>query len=96
MSVLATGAFWAATAERAVKTAAQSGIALLTTNLTGILEVDWQAAGSVIGLATLISILTSVASAGAGNPGPSLGPEEIKPTPAVVIDNTIDPGPADL
>jgi hypothetical protein len=82
VSVLATGKFWAATAERAVKTAAQAGIALLTTNVTGILDVDWAQAGSVIGLATAVSVLTSIASAGAGNSGPSLASEELVPPPA--------------
>ena len=75
MSILATGAFWAALAERACKTAAQAAVALLTTNVTGILEVDWAQAGSVVGLATVVSVLTSIASAGAGNPGPSLASE---------------------
>lgn len=85
MSVLATGAFWAATAERAVKTAAQSGIAILTTNATGILDVDWQQGLSVVGLATAVSVLTSVASAGAGNAGPSLSAEVLTP-PATPVD----------
>lgn len=77
MSVLATAAFWGATVERAVKTAAQTGVAILTTNVTGILDVDWSQGLSVVGLATAVSVLTSVASAGVGNEGPSLGGEEL-------------------
>lgn len=79
MSVLATSAFWAATAERAVKTAAGSAITVLTTNVTGILEVDWTQAASVVGLTTLLSVFGSIASAGTGNSGPSLTTEELAP-----------------
>lgn len=83
MSVLATKEFWAATVERAVKTAAQAAATLLTTNVTGVLEVDWAQAGSVIGLAALYSLVTSIASAGVGNDGPSLATEKLDPAPAV-------------
>lgn len=70
---LASGPFWLGTAERAVKTAAQSGIAVLTTNVTGILDVDWAEGLSVVGLATLVSVLTSILSGGVSPAGsPSL------------------------
>ena len=61
MSVYATKAFWAGTFERAVKTLAQSLIAVIGTGTLGILEVDWLTALSVAGLATVLSVLTSVA-----------------------------------
>ena len=64
--------FAKASAERAVKTFAQSAVALLTANATGLLEVDWVQIGSVSGLAAVVSILTSVASAPFGGDGPSL------------------------
>lgn len=52
--------------ERAVKTAAQSAVALLTAGATGVLDVDWGQTGSVAGLAAVVSILTSLASGGFG------------------------------
>lgn len=45
---------------RAVKTFAQSAVALITAQATGLLDVDWQALASVSGLAALVSILTSL------------------------------------
>ena len=70
-----TKAFWQASAERAVKTFAQTAAALLVASGTGLLDSDWQTTGSVAGMAALLSVLTSVASAGVGTSGPSLGPE---------------------
>ena len=74
-----TLAFWKATAERALKTAAQ---APLTAWLVGDValsawSVDWKdAAGLALGGA-LVSVLTSVASAPVNGPGPSLGAERL-------------------
>lgn len=64
--------FAKATAERAVKTTAQAAVALITANATGLLDVDWPQLASVSGLAGLVSILTSIASAPFGGDGPSL------------------------
>ncbi|MFC0673565.1 holin [Brachybacterium hainanense] len=72
MSILTNPAFYLATAERAVKTTAQSAVAILTTDITGILEVDAVQALSVIGLATLVSVATSFASIPISGSGPSL------------------------
>lgn len=62
--------------ERALKTAAQSLIATLALG-TGLLGVDWVASLSVAGLATVLSVLSSIASAGVGQVGTAslLGPE---------------------
>jgi hypothetical protein len=79
MSVFASGRFWLATGERAVKTAAQSAIAFLGAEVTGILDVDFGQAASVVGLATVLSVLSSIASAGVGNSGPSVASEELAP-----------------
>lgn len=59
--------FWADAAERALKTAAQTAIALLTANGVNMINYDWPGFASTVGLATLVSVLTSIASAGSGN-----------------------------
>ena len=67
-----TKPFVIATLERAVKTLAQTAAAILTGNVTGLLDVDWVQLASVSGLAALVSVLTSVASGAATGDGPSL------------------------
>ena len=63
--------FWKAAAERAIKTAAQAAIATIGT--TALLEqVDWLIVASTVATATILSVLTSVASA-AGDGNPSAG-----------------------
>lgn len=62
-----TKTFWKDTAERAVKTFAQSMAAVLTAGVTGVLDVDWINALSVSLLATLVSVLTSVGSGYVGD-----------------------------
>lgn len=70
-----TKLFWKATAERAIKTFAQAAVAFLASDIAGILEIDWEKAASVSGLAALLSVLTSIASVPAGdNNSPSLLP----------------------
>lgn len=46
---------------RAVKTAAQTAVALIGTNAVGVTDIDWLAIGSAALLAAIISVLTSVA-----------------------------------
>lgn len=70
--------FWTAAAERSIKTFAQALAALLIADGTGLLESDWAARLSAAGMAALISVLTSVASNGTGDPGPSLVGEKIQ------------------
>ena len=57
-----TAAFWKGAGERAIKTTAQSAIAVLTADVTGLLDVNWVVTASVAGLAGLVSVLTSIAS----------------------------------
>jgi Putative lactococcus lactis phage r1t holin len=73
-----TKAFWTATLERSIKTFAQSWAAVLVANGTGILDTAWEAGLSVAGMAALLSVLTSVGSAGVGPAGPSLASESIE------------------
>ena len=71
-----TTQFWKATAERAVRTAAQTFAATIIVGATGVLDADWTTAGSVTALTTLLSVLTSVAAgAASGTDGPSFGQE---------------------
>lgn len=58
-----TREFWAATAERALKTVAQSVVAVLGVGAVGVLSVDWVQTLSVAAAAGLASILTSIADA---------------------------------
>ena len=60
--------FWIDTLDRAVATVAQAGIAVLTANVTGILDIDPVQLASVAGLAGAVSVLTSVAFRGNGAP----------------------------
>lgn len=46
---------------RAIKTIAQTAVALIGTNTVGLTEVDWVAVGSAALLAGVVSMLTSVA-----------------------------------
>lgn len=61
--------FWRDAIERAVKTAAQTAVALIGTGAVGIIEVDWYNVLSVSIVAALVSVLTSVASDPLGEPG---------------------------
>jgi Putative lactococcus lactis phage r1t holin len=74
-----TKAFAAATLERAVKTFAQTLAALLVADGTGLLTTAWVADLSIAGMAAVVSLLSSVASAGVSGNGPSLTSEHVKP-----------------
>lgn len=80
MSALTTGAFWAATAERAVRTVAQAAVAAIGVNVVALPDVNWTVVAGTAGLAGVLSVLTSVAASGGG--GPSFGQEELKPKAA--------------
>jgi Putative lactococcus lactis phage r1t holin len=58
--------FWQATVERAVKSFAQSLLALLSAQQLGLLDVDWVTTLSTAGMATMLSVLTSIGSSQIG------------------------------
>ena len=69
--------FWVAAGERAVKTFAQSLVALFAAGVT-ILNIDWQQGLAVAATAAVVSVLTSVASVRLGSfEGPSLAGEAV-------------------
>jgi hypothetical protein len=72
--------FWRATAERAVKSFAQSLLALLSAQQIGLLDVDWVATLSTAGMVTLLSVLTSLASTQVGD---ASDPSAVATQPAV-------------
>ena len=67
---------WAIAAlTRAVKTAAQTAVALIGTGSVGFTDLDWVQVASVAGVAAVVSLLTSVATdlpeVDGAPPGPS-------------------------
>jgi hypothetical protein len=74
--------FWYAAFERAGKSAAQTLILLWAGNQgLDILKVNVEHSFSLAGGAAVLSLLTSIVSAGVGNSGPSLATETLAPTP---------------
>ncbi len=63
-SKYADAQFWLDALDRAIATFAQSGVAVLTADSAGLLNVDWVQTASVAGLAALVSVLTTVAFRG--------------------------------
>jgi hypothetical protein len=82
--------FWKATAERAVKSFAQSLLAILSASSLGLLDVDWVTCLSTAGMATVLSLLSSIASSRVG----PVGDPSAVPTPAT--SSSADPGRAPL
>jgi hypothetical protein len=76
--------FWKASIERAVKTFAQTLVALIGTTAVTIVDLDWMQMLGVSATATLLSVLTSLASANFGSTGPSLADETVEPDPIIV------------
>ena len=78
-----TWTFWRSATERAVKSFAQSLAACLGASGAGLWEVEWTTALAVAGMTTLLSVLSSVASApvGADHHSPSLLPPLLAPVP---------------
>lgn len=62
-----TAEFWRDVAERAVKTFAQALLAMLTVGSV-LTDIDWPSALGMAGTAALASVLSSIISAGFGDP----------------------------
>lgn len=62
-----TKVFWVQTLERAVKTSAQTAVALLSAEGLSLLEVDWTTVGSVSVMAAFVCVLTCIASTPVGS-----------------------------
>lgn len=71
-SSIFSGPFWKDAAERAISTAAQTAIALLSIDGLGLLDVDWAQTGSAAGLAALVSVLKSLVASRSGDGSASL------------------------
>ncbi|NMO52039.1 holin [Actinoplanes sp. TBRC 11911] len=63
-----TKQFWKQTIERAIKTFAQTSLALIAVDGLGITDLAWGHTLDVAGLATLASVLTSIVTSGVGEP----------------------------
>ncbi|NJQ04300.1 holin [Streptomyces lonarensis] len=79
MTMLNT-AFWRGTMERAARTAAQTGVAVLGLDTTGVLDVDWGGGLALMASAGLLAVLTAVGSAPLGQHGPGVT-ESALPSP---------------
>ncbi|MGW3164845.1 holin [Streptomyces sp. NPDC001142] len=66
---LFSGRFWVATAERAVRTAAQALLAALGLTAADVLDADWGQALALAGSAAVLAVLTAISAAGTGGPG---------------------------
>lgn len=66
-----TVAFWRATSERAVRTAAQTLVAALGLDTLGVLQANWSDGLSLAGGAAVLAVLTALATSG-GAEGPGL------------------------
>ncbi len=69
MSALTTKTFWVDAGERALKTVAQAALALLTVQGADLLTMTTAGFWSAVGIAGIISVLTSIISSGTGKTG---------------------------
>ena len=68
-----TARFWRQALERALKSAAQALILLWGADSLNVVTIDWPGAAGIAAGAVVLSLLTSIVSAPAGEPGtPSL------------------------
>ena len=72
-----TREFWKAAAERAGKTFFQFLAVLLGGDALAVVALDWRRTALLAAAGLLLSVVTSLASALAGLPGPSLATEQV-------------------
>lgn len=77
-----TKAFWKATAERAVRTGAQTLVATLGLDTLGIVNANWGDGLSLAGGAAVLAVLTAMATSGGATEGPGITESVAAPTPA--------------
>lgn len=75
-----SAAFWRATGERMIRTAAQATLGAVGADQLGVLDVDWGQAASVGGLAAVLALLTAIATSG-GTEGPGVTEQVRAPWP---------------
>ena len=87
---------WAVdTAIRAIKTAAQTAVAALGVNASGLLHVDWAAVGSLSGLAAVTCVLQNLSNLNvAAVEAPAIQPKA-DPAPAAPVVEAAAPVAAD-
>lgn len=66
---LFTATFWLDALERAIKTAAQTVLGLIGTNVVDVTSLDWREIGIATGFTAGLSVLTSIVSSGIGEEG---------------------------
>jgi hypothetical protein len=81
-------AYVSAIVERAVKSAAQSALLAFGADKIDVLHADWQTVLGFAGGGFVLSVLTSLASSGVGNSGPSLTTEAIAPDALSTVEVT--------
>lgn len=74
-----TRAFWTAALERATKSAAQAAILVIGADQVNVLTVTWPEVAGFAAGGLVLSLLTSIASAGVAGSGPSLANEVALP-----------------
>lgn len=80
---LVTPTFWLATAERAVRTFAQTFLAALGLDAADLLALPWGRGLALGGIAAVLSVATSLVTVGAGSDGPGI-------TESLTIDSATD------
>lgn len=94
MNTIYSVSFWKDAGERAAKSAAQAGLLVLGGDAINVITLDWLTLGGAFGGGALLSLLTSVASAGIANRGTASLTKAIEPaSTAVEPPSTAHEGP---